>query len=205
MNSSTILLIKSSVFDRDRELIVDNAFLSFDNKDRIAVPPTTFLKEDITAFRYGVKWIKGYSFVIGRIYCVDIKSSSGEVIKIRLKSIYGVNRTRLHEKYAILINALYDTYFDGITGHYLQQFSESVDFQLLGIAFRQDGILLDKNRLIKWEDLGTRSYSTYYTVFSKSDPNIYKAFEYLNDWNTGIIYSVSREILKSKNLLPEVV
>jgi hypothetical protein len=203
MNPSTILLIKSSVFDRERELVLDNEFLTFDNNDRISVPPTKFLKEDITAFRFGVKWIKGYSFVIGRIYCVDIKSSAGEVVKIRLKSIYGVNKEKLHEKYATIIDLLYGNYFDDMIMNYLQQFSDSNDFQLPGISFRQDGVLINKNNLITWEDLGTKSYSTYYAVFSKSDPTIYRAFEYLNDWNTAILYSVSREILKSKSLLPD--
>jgi len=40
-------------------------------------------------------------------------------------------------------------------------------------------------------------------MFSKSDPNYYRAFEYLNDWNTAILYSVSRQILKEKGFWNE--
>ena len=203
-HSSTTLSIKSSLLDRERELVIDKAFLTYDNKDQIAELPTKFLKQDIIAFRYGIKWIRGYQFVIGRIYCVDIQSWTGEIIKVRLKSFYGVNKKTLTEKYSTIVNSLYDIYFDDITRNYLQQYSDSIDFDILGINFRSDGVLMGKNSdLIPWEDLGTKFYTTYYAVFSKSNPTVYKAFEYLNDWNTGILYSVSRGILRSKNLYSE--
>jgi hypothetical protein len=204
MSAPTIFSVKSSILDRERELVLDNEFLAFDDKDRIGALPARILKQDITAYRFGVKWIRGYSFVIGRVYCIDIKSVSGEVIKLRLKSVYGINKKQLTDKYSRILNALHDQYFDDLIRQYLRKHTDLQDFDILGIIFRQDGVLIDqKSKLIPWEDLGTKSYSTYYAVFAKSDPAIYKAFEYLNDWNTGVLYSVSREILKSKSLYSE--
>jgi len=67
--------LKSSIFDRPREITISREFLEFDDNDQISSIPTKFLKKDIEGFRYGVKGIRGYSFNIGRIYYIDIKSS----------------------------------------------------------------------------------------------------------------------------------
>ncbi|WP_315821739.1 hypothetical protein [Paraflavitalea speifideaquila] len=203
MSTPTSFSIKSSIFDRARELVLDQEYLTFDNKDKIGVPPALIKTQDIVAFRFGIKWINGYSFVIGRIYCIDILSSSGEIIKLRLKSVYRVNLDQLSKKYSAIIQALYIIYFDNLVDKYLKMHTTSQEFSILGVIFNQDGIILNGNNYIHWEDIGTRSYNTYYAVFSKSNPNIYKAFEYLNDWNAGIMYSVSREILKGMNLYAE--
>jgi hypothetical protein len=204
MTSTLNIKIKSSFLDRDRQLIIDKDYIEFDNKDLISEPPTKFLKQDIVSFRHGVKWINGYQFVIGRIYCVDVLSSSGEAMKMRLKSLYGINKKKVTTKYSQIVNALYDNIFDHITKEYLKQFSESKEFEILGVRFTNDGLNInDKQGVIPWEDLGTKSYSTYYALFSKAKPNRYKAFEFLNDWNTGILYSVSMQILKEKGYVAE--
>ena len=63
----------------------------------------------------------------------------------------------------------------------------------------QAGIILDKKaQNIPWNDLRTKKNSRYYTIFSKENPDNYKAFYYLDDWNTAVLYSVSRYILKAK-------
>lgn len=125
-------------------------------------------------------------------------------MEIRLKSIYGIRKQQLTEKYGKIVNALYDNFFDDVSRNYLAQFFEKNDFQIAGISFTQEGILLDsKSDIITWEDVGTKSYSTYYAIFSKSNPTRYKAVEYLHDWNTGVLYSVSRHILMDKGLYHE--
>jgi hypothetical protein len=121
-----------------------------------------------------------------------------------LKSLYGINRKKLTEKYVSIVSALYDHILDNISRNYLNQFAGSMEFELLGVTFKSSGLLFNnKNQLIDWEDLGTKNYSTYYALFSKSDPGFHKTFEYLTDWNTGILYSVSRQILKDKGFYLE--
>lgn len=81
-------------------------------------------------------------------------------------------------------------------------FNDITDFSILGVIFSQSGIQLDKKSdIISWIDLGTKNYNTYYSLFSKSDSKKYKLFYYLSDWNTVVLYSVSRSILKAKKLL----
>lgn len=190
--------VKSSFLDRDRELIITDEYIEFDDNDLASAKPTRFYISDIAAFRHGIKWIKGYQFIVGRIYCVDIKSKDERVIKIRLKSLYGINRKKLTQKYVDIVNALHDNIFDNFSRTYLDQFAKSIKFEILGVTFTASGLLFNNDKkLIEWGDVGTKSYSTYYAIFSKSNPAVYKTFEFLTDWNTGILYSVSRQILTS--------
>ncbi|MDP4286208.1 MAG: hypothetical protein Q8891_17500 [Bacteroidota bacterium] len=85
---------------------------------------------------------------------------------------------------------------------FVKRYKNKIDFDLLGILFSQAGIqLTQQSNLISWEDVGTKNYSRYYAIFSKENPNNYKAFDYLEDWNTDIVYYVSKSILKVKKLV----
>jgi|GEM_PF-6627274 len=115
-------MIRSTIFDRPRLLILDPHYVQFDDQDKASEPPTHFLTEEIEAFRYGVKAIRGYRFRIGRIYSIDIRDVAGRVIKIRLKSVYGVRVKQLNYKYTSIVNYLYQCYFHPVTVAYYQQF-----------------------------------------------------------------------------------
>jgi hypothetical protein len=196
--------IKSSILDRPRKLSIAPAYIEFDNRSSVGLEPTRFFKEDIEGVRYGIKAIDGYQFTIGRIYCIDICNAKGGTIKIRLKSLYGVRKTELGRKYSEIVNAILDYFFDPKIISLLEKFVNDESFSILGVNFDARGVLLKKDsQLISWDDLGTKSYMSYYAMFSKSDPNYYRAFEYLNDWNTVILYSVSRQILKEKGFWNE--
>jgi hypothetical protein len=204
MVQSLQLNIKSSIFDRARQLTIDKDFIEFDDKDLISAPPAKFLKNDIIGLRHGVKWINGYQFIIGRIYCIDVRNKADEIIKIRFKSIYGIRKKELAEKYSKIINALYDNFIDNITRDYLKQFTDEKEFYIAGIRFNQTGIAFDeKSDIILWKDVGTKPYQSYYSIYSISNPNKYKLTEYLTEWNTWVLYSVSRQILKDKELWSE--
>ena len=99
----------------------------FDDKDLMSSQPTRLLKNDIAEWKYGIKWINGYQFTIGRIYCIDIRDSNNEVIKTRLKSIYGIRKKELSEKYSKIVNVLYDNFFYDISGSYLDKFAAEKD------------------------------------------------------------------------------
>jgi hypothetical protein len=193
------IIIKASIIDRHRKLCLNNEFIEFDDKDLIGSSPTRLFKSDITSLRHGVKWINGLQFVIGRIYCIDVKDREQNLIKIRLKSIYGIRKKEIGEKYLQIVKYLYDQYFNSIALEYLEKHDKAEEFEILGVVFIAEGIVLKDNiGLVNWENLETRSYHTYYAIYSKLDPIKYNAFEYLNDWNTGVLYSVSRGILKNK-------
>jgi len=188
------LFLKSTIFEKEKVLIIDPEFLEYDGMN--------FSKFEIAEVCYGIKAIKGYRFRIGRIYCIDIKSLNGNIIKLRLKSLYRIRIKKLTEKYKIILNALFKNYINDISLTYIKMFNDKIDFSVLGVIFSQAGIQLDKKSdIISWLDLGTKKYNTYYSLFSNSDSKKYKLFYYLSDWNTVVLYSVSRSILKAKQLL----
>lgn len=194
MAQSLTLTLKETVFSKKNTLIISPESFEYQN--------ISLSKFEIDEIRYGVKAIRGSMFRIGRMYCIDIKSVSGNILKIRLKSLYGIRRKTLEGKYRLIVKALLENYISQVSESFINLFKNKIDFDLLGITFTQEGIIPDKKtQVITWDDLGTKNYSRYYTIFSKENPNNYKAFYYLDDWNTAVLYSVSRYILKAKKII----
>lgn len=192
--------IRPSFFDRERNLIINSDFIEFDDTELKNAKPTMILKSEISGFKFGIKRIRGYIFYIGTIFCIDVRGTNEQLIKLRLKSLYGINGKEFAEKYSSVLNALYDNYFDGIILNHLNRFENGEHFEIAGVLFNSNGVIFrKKNQLIEWEDLGSKTYSNYYALYSKLQPGNYQAFEYVNDWNTGILYSVIEQILKGKN------
>jgi hypothetical protein len=199
MTAKIEFTIKSSIFDRSRQLTLDPEYLEYDDNDLGSSFPVRFLKEEIEGIKYGVKGIRGYRFRIGRIYYIDIKSISGEVIKLRLKSIYRIRIKRLETKYGQILKALFANYFNEIAKRYLELFRGNEPFEILGVKFSGEGVFFDeKIGTIPWEFLGTKKYWTYYALFSETNPEHYKAFNYVDQWNAAVLHSVTEGILKMK-------
>lgn len=195
MSQPFTIPLKETVFDKENTLVITG--------ESIEYKKASLSKLDIDEIRHGVKkfiWFDGIYF--GRKYCIDVKSHSGTVIRIRLQSAYGIRRKRLYKKYRIIVDALWENYMRDVAENFVNFYKNKIDFDLLGILFSQAGIQLSKQSdLIPWEDVGTKNYYRYYAIFSKENPTIYKAFYYLEDWNTSILYYVSRSILKAKKLV----
>jgi hypothetical protein len=190
-------VIKSSLIDRPRRLEINSEFIEFENSDLKEKLSTRIPRGGVTGFRYGLKWIRGYSFYIGRIYCIDIRGKE-QLFKIRLYSIYGIRRKQLSKKFSLILNAFFDTHHEDIVREYLHYYSLEGAVSICGAVFSNEGVSLGEKSFIKWDDLGMRSYSTYHALFSKSDPTIYKAFSYLLDWNSAAVYSIAKTLLAEK-------
>ncbi len=195
MPKSFQLSIKSSLFGRENLLTIEPGFIEFGAK---------LNKHEIAAIRYGVRGIRGYNFYIGRIYCIDIQSNAGEVIKIRFRSFYKFRHKILYEQYGKIINALFENLINDISREYLKAFLEKRDFEILGVRFMQDGLMFNKKPdAMPWLDVSMKIHRTYFTIFSMSEPTKYIAFTYIHDWNAWVLYSILRHILRSKNLWKE--
>jgi hypothetical protein len=191
MAESHLLILKESIFSKKKTLIINPEFLAFGTN--------SFSKFEIVDIRYGIKAIEGYRFRIGRVYCIDVKSITGSIFKIRLISVYRIGKNKLGKKYGLILHALFDNYINDISRDFIAKFRNKIDFNLLDIAFTQEGITINKsNKIIFWSDVGTKDYWTYYSIFSSTDPNKYRTFQYLYDWNTVVLYSVLEHILKVK-------
>jgi hypothetical protein len=202
-------LIKKGYFDRKpKKLLFTQQSITFGNQ-KLSVPTITDLSQgESLQYKFGIKWIRGFEFTVGRKYQLFIKNSDGQIIKISFGSYYGINKLPLYNQYAEILNQLWETYFDGLVDQYLALFSQKIPFFLANVKFDESGIKIKATNFIKeeeksllWHDIGTKNYRTYFAIFSIQNPSdINKGYSYLNDWNTGVLYSVIKTILKRKEV-----
>jgi hypothetical protein len=64
-----------------------------------------------------------------------------------------------------------------------------------------NGIIKEEPKTIPWEEVRTRDYRNYFAIYSIENPtNINRGYNYKDDWNTGVLYSVVRTILNTKKI-----
>lgn len=192
--------ITPHILDRVRKLTIDPEFIEFDNTNLYTDRATRLNRGEVEGIRFGVKWLSGYKFVIGRTFCIDIKGPENRIIKIRLTTFYGIRKTTLQQKYSLIFDALMGTHHNDMLNKSIRQFNAEGVVQILNTTFSWDWVLI-KGKQVPWEDLGTKAYTTYYALFSKKDPTIYQSYSYLEDWNTALVYSLSRHILNHKGFI----
>lgn len=198
--------IKRSFFDNsNRELIINSEYIKFEDKDHKNNSFSIFKKEEITDYRYGIRWINGFKFIIGREYQIFIKNNNNDIIKINFSTYYGRKINEYHKKYVKITEHLWDNFFKDIAISYIEKLKNGESFTIGKIEFSNEGILFSNGILkksiskIDWQDLETKNYQTYFAIFSKNNPaNINCCLYYKDDWNTAIIYSIIRTYLKEK-------
>lgn len=163
-------------------------------------------KDEINKVRFGLKWVRGFEFVIGRVYCIDISNGADKMIQIRLKSFYGRNKLEMSEKYNGIINHIYKFCLDEKVLGYVKKINHGEEVKIAEMIFNEQGVSLnEKNRddLTPWENLNARAYSSYYALADKNQANKHKSLYYLTDWNAALVYSLTRYVLRERGLLRE--
>lgn len=200
--------IKRSFLDNsNRTLIISEDFLKFQNKDLKENPFTIFKKDEIAEYRYGIRWIS-FRLTYGRDYQIFIKNKKGEFIKINFKSFFGQNKKEYYQKYIEILDVLWNNFFAEIAQDFLKKFRNNESFEIGNVEFDETGITIAVSGIAKttktkiaWENVRTKNYYTYFAVYSSEKPSeINRGYNYHDDWNTGVLYSVLRTILKSKNI-----
>lgn len=200
------LTIKRGLWDSlPRQLIISKGYLQFEDKSLRSDGFTRFDKSEIQGYRFGIHWIKGYQFIIGREYQIYIRDHNNEVIKIYFKTFYGYKKKELNQKYNHIINGLWKFYFNDIVLDHLQKFYNGQIINICNVKISQDHVIIQTNGVIKvseqmiaWDKVGTKDYVTYYAIFSTDNPSdINQCYYYLKDWNVGILYSIMETILKT--------
>ncbi len=160
MNERTEVRFKPAIFSKEHKMILDPEFIEL-YKDENDTSPVRFSKLEFDAFRFGIKWLRGYKTIFGRVYCIDIRSATEEIIKIRLTSVYGVGRKTLGKKYNEIITAILKLYISDIIGQYLKTFNYKQPFSILNIHFDQEGIILNNKHKISWNDIDIRKQASF--------------------------------------------
>lgn len=200
--------IKRGFLDRqERLLIINPEFFQFENKDLVVDPHTRFDKNQITDYRFGINWIRGFEFTIGREFQIFVRNFDKQVVKINFRSLYGIRRNELHKLYSDIIKALWKFYFDDIKSELLLNYKNDetieinqVQISKRGVTIRTNEIFKGQDKTITWDDLGVSLYETYFAIYSKKDAvDINRGYSYLKDWNSGVLYSVLSSIVNGKS------
>jgi len=207
MQESNFIIQRGLTDNASRELIIDPKYLKFENKDRVNNTFTTFEKDQIEEYRFGVKWMK-YRFTFGREYVIEVKNSNKEIIKINFKTYFGRKKKEYHNLCNQILSALWDNYFAEIVENYIQKHERGEEFNIGEVSFLKEGIIIETNSSIKlkkalipWEKVRTKTYVTYFAIYAvdkAADTN--RGYSYLNDWNTVVVRSVVTSLLKMKNI-----
>jgi hypothetical protein len=192
--------IVRGLFDtRKRSLIIDENFIKFENKDHIDNLFTIINKEDIAGLRYGIHFIKGYRFYIGREYQIFIRTQSNKELKIYFKLFYRRKLNEKHQLYCDIIDELWDKFVDDIVDDYYQKFENKEVFSIANIEILEDRIKFDKKEIL-FEDLELKKYHHHFMIFSKEDNYKNKMLYYLKDKDAVILFSVLNNIIKNEQL-----
>lgn len=186
------------LFDtRKRQLTIDENFLKFENKDYNEDLFTIIPKDEIAGIRYGIHFIKGLEFYIGREYQIFIKTNSGKELKIFFKLFYRRRLNEKHQLFSDIVNELWNQYFNQILNYYIQQYNNSEEFILGGIVFNNTCIQFDKKE-ISYSDLAIKKYTHYFIIHSKEDQYKNKMLYYLKDNNSVILVELLNIIIENE-------
>jgi hypothetical protein len=200
--------IKRSPIDRaKRKLVLENDHVQFENRDLLNNSFTKFNKTEIASIRFGINWIS-YILTFGREYIIEIKNSEGKVLKINFSLYFGRNIQKAHDQYAQIVNGIWKLYFPEKIENYLSNFREAKDIEIgevkidkTGITIAIDNGISRKRTQIDWNDVETRNYRTYFSIYSKSNPSkINRGYSYKEDWNTIVLRDVIETILEEKKI-----
>ncbi len=197
-------IIKRGISDRnERQLILNEKLMSFEDKDYIYDAFTTFQSDEIIAFRYGIKWIS----IFGYVFQIFIKNVDNKQIKIDFATYFHRNKSNYFENYQRILNALWELYFLNISNEFIQKFQNETEFGIANVFFNATGIsyksgVMNSTEIeIPWEKIRTFNYQRHFVIaHSDNQGKISKQFSYLDDWNVSVLYSVIRTILQEKGI-----
>jgi hypothetical protein len=196
MNASNVVeipsLLQSKTVKRlafTKEGITIEKPLSFD--------PSVFIPtENVNAFRYGVKFTRGHSFVIGRQYFIETKDAQNKIFKIKLKSYYGIRREAYRKAWVEIINQLWGNYFSKMLDEHFELYNTQQVFEFAGIRFLFDGISWDTKNKLLWEEIALSNYKTYFMIHHVQNPKQHKGFNFSNDWNALVLQYLLKQIIE---------
>jgi len=157
----------------------------------------TFIAGDnIAAFRFGIKELKGFQFSFGRQYYIELKDFSCNRYKIKFNTLYGIKNKEYYRVWADLLQDIWDYYMANQLNYYTEMYNIQQMFELAGLTVYPDGISWDKHNKLPWDKIALKSYQNYFMVHNIDDPSQYKCCIFSIDWNAVIVQSLLKDIIK---------
>jgi len=198
-HSQTIIEITGLIQERTSKRIVFN-------EDGLTIEqPLSFRRgrfiasENIAAFRFGVKELRGYKFTFGHQYYIELKDFNCEIYRIKLNSIYGIKRREYYKAWADLLQNVWDFYLDRQLSYYTELFNIQQLFELSGVTFHADGISWGKNDLLTWDKIAVKSYQNYFMIHHADNVHQYKCCVFSIDWNAVVLQSLLKDIVRQQS------
>ncbi|MBZ4033201.1 hypothetical protein K6T82_00360 [Flavobacterium sp. 17A] len=208
MKTEQRLTIKRSFLDNyKRELHLHSDFIKFEDKDLVNDGFTSFKANEIKEFSYGMTLYQHY-FVFGREYQILIRNFDGKTLKIKFTSYFGIKKNKVHELYSEIINSVWDLYFKEKTMAFIRDFEKGESFYIGDVVVNPEGVIIEVSKLLKqekklilWNDVGIRKFTTYISIYSIENPlDFNRGYSYKEDWNTFVLYNVIKNIIANKNI-----
>ena len=199
--------IKRGILDNSvRSLILNTNFIKFENSDLASNPFIIFERNEITEFRFGMKWIS-LDVTFGREYFIYIRNNEKKVMKINFKTYFGYKKAEYQMLYRDIIINLEQLYFGPIVDACIKKYQKNENFQIGDVHFSKDHVKIGVGKVfnkaeftISWEDVRIKEYQSYIAIYSAKDPmNCNKGFSYLEDWNSLVLCSFMKSVLHAKN------
>jgi len=157
--------------------------------------------QNLSAFRYGVNWTRGYRFIIGRQFFIEVQTDEKKINRIKLSSYYGIRKDLYAHLWSDIIQQLWQSYFVNIYNYYYDLYKIHQHFELCGIEFHADGITWDSRNTLAWHEIAINSYHTYFMISNHFNKKQCKSRSFANDWNAVILQVLLKAIVKEHNVL----
>jgi hypothetical protein len=170
-------------------------------KQRSFIPKIFLPTQNIVAFRYGIKWTRGYNFVFGRQYFIEIQNDEQKITQIKLSSYYSIRKHLYGKLWADIIQQLWKNYFINLFSYYHELYTIHQTFELCGIRFHFDGIGWDLQNILQWDEIAVSSYQTYFMIYNCQNKKQRVSKSFANDWNAVILQVLLKEIVEERSVI----
>jgi hypothetical protein len=194
--------IQRGVLDNiKRKVFVNEEYIEFEDKNRVGAENVRLYWKDFAAIRYGYEWIRGYYFYIGLRRMIFIRDSYNNEIKISLTSFYNLRNKRNQEKFSEILGAIFKFFLTNHIAGLIKLIKHGQIISLSGIQISKEDITFNhKKELIRIDFLvlNIAAYKRYFYIYSEIDKERGIRINFLEDWNSMLLYSVIKNILKNK-------
>ncbi len=173
-----------------KKLIISHDEIVYTRRSFRGTKQSVMPLKELVGFKYGVEWIHGFKFVIGRTYVFWFKSAD-KTIRVSLTSLYRMNFKDRWEKYEAIFKKVWNIIAGRMVEYFLDKIKKGepvtlneVEIKSSGVSYMRSG----KSHSVALTDVGIRVYETYFVIHDKKDPtDSYISFSYKDDWNSLVL------------------
>jgi hypothetical protein len=192
--------LKENIFDiRQRLLIIDSRYISFDDK--------IMLCENVTAVRYGsMQMLIFHKLRTDKYYRIELMDNKENTMKIFFgHSKLSSDDSGRENNYDKIVNSLWHSVKKRLVNEALINIKSGKEYNVGNCKVRQEGVELintgifkNKTEFIRWNDVGKKLGYGNFSIYSKLKPSIKCKTNFLHTWNSVVLFSVIEYFLTKR-------